>query len=383
MKSRFSLLITLLSISLSLMAQMPGFNPYDTQQPTDWSGTGWALNNGYVVTNHHVAANARTIKLKFNNGNGWDEYFAETVLLDEENDLAILRIIDQNFKGFGQLPYALKTSLADVGESVFVLGYPMTTTMGDEIKLTTGIVSSHSGFQGSTVQYQISAPVQPGNSGGPLFDNNGNIIGVINAKHDGAENVGYAIKASYLQTLINQLPNADQVVPKTNKVASLDLPAKVKSVKNLVCFIQCSTRGETPKSSNPKYGASTVPQGNKVVEMPYIDFCHSSSARIKKITITSKETIVEFSCNNVTQGGYFQWINIDKNTYIVVDGKKYPLSRAEGIAVAPNKTNYSKIGETKYFKLIFPAIPKGTTSLDLVEPGDSEWKFYGVSLKEY
>ena len=383
MMKRFFLFFTIVSLALSAIAQRPGYNPYATQQPTDWSGTGWALNNGYVVTNHHVADNARTIKLKFSNGEGWNEYAAEIVLLDEENDLAILRITDQNFKGFGQLPYALKTSLADVGESVFVLGYPMTTTMGDEIKLTTGIISSHSGFQGSTVQYQISAPVQPGNSGGPLFDDHGNVVGVVNAKHTGAENVSYAIKASYLQALINQLPSAAQVAPTTNTISSQNLPGKVKSVKNYVCFIQCSSRGETPKSSNPKYGAPTVPQGNKVVEMPYVDFCHDENARIKKVTITDKETIIEFSCKNLTQGGYFQWINIDKETHIVVAGEKYKLTRAEGIAIAPNKTNYSKAGETKHFKLIFPAIPKSTTSFDMVEPGDSDWKFYGISLKEY
>ena len=383
MMKRFFLFFTIVSLVLSATAQRPGYNPYATQQPTDWSGTGWALNNGYVVTNHHVADNARTIKLKFSNGEGWNEYAAEIVLLDEENDLAILRITDQNFKGFGQLPYALKTSLADVGESVFVLGYPMTTTMGDEIKLTTGIISSHSGFQGSTVQYQISASVQPGNSGGPLFDDHGNVVGVVNAKHTGAENVSYAIKASYLQALINQLPSAAQVAPTTNTISSQNLPGKVKSVKNYVCFIQCSSRGETPKSSNPKYGAPTVPQGNKVVEMPYVDFCHDENARIKKVTITDKETIIEFSCNNLTQGGYFQWINIDKETHIVVAGEKYKLTRAEGIAIAPNKTNYSKAGETKHFKLIFPAIPKSTTSFDMVEPGESDWKFYGISLKEY
>lgn len=360
------------------------YNPYATQQPTEWSGTGWALNDGYVVTNNHVAENARTIVLKFSNGDGWDEYSAEVALRDEENDLAILKINDSKFKGFGQLPYSVKISLSDVGESVFVLGYPMTTTMGDEIKLTTGIVSSHSGFQGSSVQYQISAPVQPGNSGGPLFDENGNVIGIVNAKHTGAENVSYAVKASYLKALVDKLPNSANVLPRGNTLIGKNLPTQVKSVKQFVCFIQCSTRGETPKSSNPKYGAPVIPQGEKIIEMPYVDFCRNENARIKKIRITDRETIVEFSCNNLINGGYFQWININKDTYINVNGKKYQLLRAEGIAIYPNRTEYSKPGETKHFKLIFPAIPKSTTSLDLIEPNEgSDWQFYGISLKEY
>ena len=84
---RILLSFTLICLSLTAMCQRPGYNPYATQQPTEWSGTGWALNNGYVVTNHHVADNARTILLKFSCADGWKEYAAETVLLDEENDL--------------------------------------------------------------------------------------------------------------------------------------------------------------------------------------------------------------------------------------------------------------------------------------------------------
>ena len=80
--------------------------------------------------------------------------------------------------------------------------------MGKDIKLTTGIISSKTGFDGNIAQYQISAPVQPGNSGGPLFDKNGNIIGIVQAKHTQAENAGYAIKASYIRNLVELLPTA-------------------------------------------------------------------------------------------------------------------------------------------------------------------------------
>ena len=376
-----SLTISLIMvISLTLFAQR--YNPYQTQQPEAWSGTGWLLNKGYVVTNHHVANNARTIIIRFAQGDSTVQYVGETVLLDEENDLAIIKIDDPKFKAV-TIPYTIKTTLADVGENVFVLGYPMSDSMGDEIKLTTGIVSSHSGFEGNKNQYQISAPVQPGNSGGPLFDDNGNVIGIVNAKHAAAENASYAIKASYLQTLVNKLPDKAGVLPTNNALTNLNLPQKVKQVKSLVCFIYCSTRGETPRSATPKQGVAVIPQGNKVVERPYIDFTRSESTYITKVTITDKETIIEMASNNETRNGYYQWINIDKNTVIVVSGQEYKLKHAEGIAIAPNKTNYSKHGETKTFKLYFPAIPKATTSFNLLEPGDSSWKFYGISLKEY
>lgn len=212
---------------------------------SSWSGTGWALNYGYVVTNHHVIDGARSIVVRFYKGEQVVEYTAEVVQADEDHDLAIIKITDPKFRGFGTLPYAFKQSLGDVGEFVYVLGYPMTTTMGEEIKLTTGVISSHSGYDNNRVEYQISAPIQPGNSGGPLFDRKGNVIGIINAKHTGAENVSYAIKGSYLLSLVNQLPEGSAVLPTANSIQSKNLPEQVKDVREYVGYIICSSRGNS------------------------------------------------------------------------------------------------------------------------------------------
>lgn len=78
------------------------------------------------------------------------------------------------------------SKIADVGEDIYVLGYPLTATMGEEVKLTNGIINAKTRFDGDVYQYQISTPVQPGNSGEPLIDYNGNVIGVVCAKHRGA-----------------------------------------------------------------------------------------------------------------------------------------------------------------------------------------------------
>ena len=139
------------------------------------------------------------------------------------------------------IPYMVKTTTSDVGEDVFVLGYPLTSTMGEEIKLTTGVVSSKTGYQGDVSIYQISAPIQPGNSGGPLFDENGDVIGIVSAKHNGAENVGYAIKASYLRNLMESAISTN-ILPQTNKVANNKLSDKVKVLKNFVYYITCSSK---------------------------------------------------------------------------------------------------------------------------------------------
>ena len=209
----------------------------------EWSGTGFALQNGYIVTNYHVIKNAKTISVQGVSSNFQEKYNVTVIATDKYNDLALLQISDNRFNGFGAIPYNVKTSVSEVGEEVFVLGYPLTSTMGDEIKLTTGIISSKTGFQGDVSLYQISAPIQQGNSGGPLFDKNGNLIGIVNAKHEGAENVGYAIKTSYLKNLIESSISTS-ILPNNNRISRLPLTEKVKSLKNFVYFIKCSSRNK-------------------------------------------------------------------------------------------------------------------------------------------
>ena len=103
---------------------------------SEWTGSGFALNNGYIVTNHHVVKGASSIKVLGVNGNASLEYNATVVAVDKNNDLALIKIQDNRFKGFGVVPYAVKNRICEVGEEVFVLGYPLTTHMGEEIKLT-------------------------------------------------------------------------------------------------------------------------------------------------------------------------------------------------------------------------------------------------------
>lgn len=209
-------------------------------QPTEWTGTGFALTNNYIVTNNHVVEGAKSIYIQGVNGNFDNKHSATVVATDKYNDLALLKMNDCTISS-ASIPYSIKTSTTDVGEEIFVLGYPLTSTMGDEIKLTTGVVSSKTGFQGNVSMYQISAPIQPGNSGGPLFDSKGNVIGIVSAKHQGAENVGYAVKASYLRGLIESATSAD-ILPHNNKMSTLNLTSKVKAAKNFVYYITCSSK---------------------------------------------------------------------------------------------------------------------------------------------
>ena len=88
-----------------------------------------------------------------------------------------------NFDGVANPPYNFKTRSSDVGTKIYAYGYPMALSiMGKEIKVTDGMISSKTGFDGDITTYQITAPIQAGNSGGPLFDEKGNLINAKNGK---------------------------------------------------------------------------------------------------------------------------------------------------------------------------------------------------------
>lgn len=214
------------------------FNSFKKSTGKVITGTGFAVSsNGNIVTNYHVIENASSIKVK-GVGQKFDEgLICKVVSVDRNNDLAILQIIDERFKSIDGIPYTLNNMQADVGGDIFVLGYPMTSTMGEEIKLTTGVISAQSGFQGDISTYQISAPIQPGNSGAPVFDKNGSVIGIANAKHPNAENAGYAIKANYLSNFIQML-QVDTNFESKNPLRGLPLTEQVKAIKRYVYIIE-------------------------------------------------------------------------------------------------------------------------------------------------
>lgn len=209
-----------------------------------WSGTGFALNNGYLVTNWHVAEGAQTIHIYGVRGDFTKKYIADVVAKDETNDLAILKISGNGFPGFGTIPYKVRTTTAEVAEDVWVLGFPMTPIMGDEIKYTDGRINSLTGYLGDASTYQISASVSHGSSGGPVFDNYGNIIGIISSglNADVAQNVFYAIKTSFLKNLVETM-RVSNVMPESSQMGNYTKRQdKYKVARNFVFYIECYDR---------------------------------------------------------------------------------------------------------------------------------------------
>jgi S1-C subfamily serine protease len=193
-------------------------------------GSGVSLNkNGIFVTNYHVVKDATNLSIIFPEENL--EYKAEVLIKDVNNDIAILKINDFNINLIGLIDfeYGLLTSdKVKVGESCFTLGFPFGDILGEKVKFSTGNVSSKSGILDNPVLYQISNPIQPGNSGGPLFDKKGNLIGIIvstldsqlflNVLNHVPQNVNFAIKIDYIINLINMLPDNFIFTERTNDI---------------------------------------------------------------------------------------------------------------------------------------------------------------------
>lgn len=208
----------------------------------NWTGTGFALKGNYVITNYHVVDGAYSLQVRGVKGDFTKMYNAVVVATDIKNDMAIIRIDDDRFKGFGNIPYAIKSESSEVGEGVVAMGYPLLSTMGEEIKATDGMISSLSGYLGDITAYQVTTPIQPGNSGGPLFDSNGNVVGIINAKHSQADNAGYAIKSPYMRLFI-QNSIGSSAIPTNSKMVGWSRPNIIKAIKPFVFIIYASTEG--------------------------------------------------------------------------------------------------------------------------------------------
>lgn len=212
--------------------------PVETPFVVSASGSGFAINGeGYLATCYHVIEGARRVRIRGVNGDFDHPVMAEIIATDRDNDLAILKITDNSFTGLGNLPYRIKTSGSEVGEEVFTLGYPLRSVMGDEIKLTNGVISACSGYQGDMASYQLSATVQSGNSGCPVFNANGEVIGVVNSRLENIESASYAIKEQYLIRLIQkqgiQLSSAG-----VRSMANEPMTTKVRTVKPFVYIIE-------------------------------------------------------------------------------------------------------------------------------------------------
>jgi S1-C subfamily serine protease/antitoxin component YwqK of YwqJK toxin-antitoxin module len=202
------------------------------------SGSGFIIHSkGYVLTNYHVVEDAKALVVEISEGGEVKKYDAEVVQTDKENDLAIIKILEFKSK---PIKYSFKNSGSEaMGAEIFTLGYPHALNgMGKSVKFVDGKISSKTGYKGAVNSYQTSIPVQPGNSGGPVFNQKGEVIAIVNAKISGADNVSYAIKINYAKNLIDLLPEGVSYPSDKSSIANASLEGKIKKLKSYVVLIK-------------------------------------------------------------------------------------------------------------------------------------------------
>jgi serine protease Do len=203
--------------------------------PGQFGGTGFALSsNGYVVTNYHVVKDADSVYVQNSLG---ESFKVKQIYVDPAYDIAVLQITDSAFKSLGTLPYTFKKSGSDLGEDVYTIGFPR-----DDQVVNRGYLSSLTGYAGDTVAYQVDISVNPGNSGGPLLDSRGNVIGIINAKQTQTEGAAFAIKSNYILQSIGAIPQdsleVGLTVNKKNSLAGLSRTDQIKKMKGYVFMVK-------------------------------------------------------------------------------------------------------------------------------------------------
>ena len=205
--------------------------------PFKTGGTAFLIDTkGYLITNAHIIANAKNIVVQKNNG---QDLNVEVVLMDAERDLAILRIKDSGYKAPASIPYSIKHNAADIAEPVFTLGFPR-----NDIVYGEGYLAAKTGFNGDTLSCQIAIAANPGNSGGPVINRNGEIIGILSAKQTSAEGVVFATQSKYIYRALNELQK-DTIyqsikLPASSTLKGMDRTQQVKKLADYVYMVKVS-----------------------------------------------------------------------------------------------------------------------------------------------
>ena len=218
----------------------PAEKPSDPDRLVSVSGTGFVVSkNAHIVTNNHVVANC--VGDIHGNLAGQAAVKLRVVSADEENDLALL----QGPKKFKEKDIAtIRASAVNSGDQVVAIGYPLHGLLTSDLTVTTGIISSLAGLHNDTRFLQISAPVQPGNSGGPLHDSSGNVVGVVSAKLDALrmvkatgdipQNVNFAIKTGALRDFLDNSAVPYQTTEPSGESKTADIASAARAYTMLI-----------------------------------------------------------------------------------------------------------------------------------------------------
>jgi S1-C subfamily serine protease len=208
------------------------------------SGTAFAVNpDGVLLTNAHVAASCTEISVRRFDGS---IYPASLLAADASNDLALIKI-PQPTPEHAQLRAGAEIRQ---GDNVVAVGFPLPGELsgGSSTTLTTGTVSALAGVRNDSRKLQISAPIQPGNSGGPLFDQSGNVVGIVTSSMDtvaqavktGAipENINFAIKTSVARTFMDGKGVTYRLTPSDKQLSNAEIGDRARKFTH---FVTCTS----------------------------------------------------------------------------------------------------------------------------------------------
>jgi serine protease Do len=194
--------------------------------------TGFLIDgSGYLATNAHVINNATNLIVENKSG---DQFTAIPVYVNKTTDLAILKVNDTSFRKINVLPYSIRKTSSGLGTPIFTLGYPR-----EEVVYGEGYLSAKSGYSGDTTSYQISISVNPGNSGGPVLNKNGEVIAIITSKEKNADGVVFAIRSKNIYKALEEIKGDVSIkLPSGSAIRGMDRETQIKKIEDCVFMVK-------------------------------------------------------------------------------------------------------------------------------------------------
>jgi serine protease Do len=208
-------------------------------------GSGFLIDpKGYIVTNAHVLRGSGAIVV---NSKG-QEFNATIANIDIERDLAILKINDEDYTPLKSLPYSIRKLGSELGEQIFTLGYPRNVIVYGEGYLSArNGLSDRTGYSSDSLTYQLQISANPGNSGGPVFNNNGEVIGILSTRQAQAEGVAFAVKSGNIYRMVDELKKSDTTIeklrlPLRSTLKGMDRKQQIAKVEDCVFYVKAFSK---------------------------------------------------------------------------------------------------------------------------------------------
>ena len=188
--------------------------------------------DGFMLTNYHVVAGKKFVYVE-KYQDSLQKFVAKVVRVDKNLDIALLQINDPEFNLGTAIPFTFSNQDALIGQKVFTLGYPK-----NDIVYSEGPISSLTGFKSDTMALQLSLPVNPGNSGAPVFTENGELIGIITGKNIDADGETFSVRSELVNEFLNRVSDTGFVLPKKNLLKNKKVTDQVKLLQPFIYLIK-------------------------------------------------------------------------------------------------------------------------------------------------